>query len=124
MHVRGHLSLAIFLALVSGCTRPVEAPAHKVESYISSSGSVGFDITQTKRKDGSISVQATYAAQGKLAKFGIEFGPSRKLEGDNAKDFLAWTGKGEFVAQPGSDATVLLADLQRALGAKAIPSKA
>jgi len=33
------------------------------------------------------------------------------------------TGEGRFLAEPGSDATALLADLQKALGAKAIPSK-
>ena len=124
MPLHRYLVLTVLLMLVPGCTRPVAtSPAHKIESSISVPGAVGFDITQTKREDGSILVQATYPAQGRLAKFNIEFGPARELEGKTSKDFDARFGKGRFVARAGSDATVLLGDLRKALEAKSTPSK-
>ncbi|HWY20777.1 MAG TPA: hypothetical protein VNX26_06115 [Candidatus Acidoferrum sp.] len=42
---------------------------------------------------------------------------------DDSKDFPMKSGKGRFVAEPGSDASVLLSDLKKALEAKAIPVK-
>jgi hypothetical protein len=41
----------------------------------------------------------------------------------DSKDFPVKTGEGRLVAEPGSDASVLLSDLKRALEAKASPVK-
>jgi hypothetical protein len=53
----------------------------------------------------------------------MEFGPTRNLESNDSNGFPMETGEGKFVAESGSDPTVLLADLQKALEAKAIPRK-
>lgn len=114
--------LAIVLLVTFGCTRPAtKAQGRTVEDHGSDSGSVGFDIASLKRENGSLRIQATYQSQGKLARFGIEFGPTRSVEYKGSKDFPMATGEGRFVAEPRSDATVLLADLRKALEAKGIP---
>jgi hypothetical protein len=116
--------LAMFLLLASGCTRPATtAQGRTAEAYVSDSGSVGFDIKPLKDQNGSPRFEATYESRGKLAKFAIEFGPTRTVETKGPKDFPMGTGEGRFVAEPGSDAAVLLADLQKALEAKSIPAK-
>lgn len=116
--------LAMFLLVTSGCTRPATtAQGRTAEAYVSDSGSVGFDIKPLKGQNGSLRFEATYESRGKLAKFAIEFGPTRTVESKDTKDFPMGTGEGRFVAEPGSDAVVLLADLQKALEAKAIPAK-
>ena len=56
-----------------------------------------------------------------MAKFAIEFGATRTVE--SIKDFPMAKGEGRFVAEAGSDATILLADLRKALEAKGIPPK-
>jgi len=82
-------------------------------------GSVGFDIAVDNRSERQQWV-ATYASGRKTAKFRIELGPN-KPGGD--KDFPISFGNGRFLAEPGSDASVLLIDLKRALEAKTIPQK-
>ena len=114
--------LAILIWVTLGCTRSAtNAQGLTAEPYVPDSGSVGFDIESLTQKSGSIRFRALYRSRGRLAKFGIEFGPTRSVEGKDAKDFPMGTGEGRFVAEAGSDATVLLADLQKALEAKAIP---
>lgn len=116
--------LAMFLLVTSGCTRPAKtAQGRTAEAYVSDSRSVGFDIKRLKGQNVSLRFEATYESRGKLAKFTIEFGPTRTVESKDPKDFPMGTGEGRFVAEPGSDAAVLLADLQKALEAKAIPAK-
>jgi hypothetical protein len=44
------------------------------------------------------------------------------MESKDTKGFPMATGEGRFVAEPGSDASVLLADLRKALQAKETPS--
>src|SRR5207247_2514293 len=41
----------------------------------------------------------------------------------DSTDFPMKVGRGKFVAEPGSDASVLLAELKKALEAKALPLK-
>jgi hypothetical protein len=77
----------------------------------------------TEVKDGSTRLRATYQSQGRLAEFVIEFGPTRNVDYKGSNDFPIGTGKGRFVAEPGSDATALLSDLQKALEAKTMPAK-
>jgi len=116
-------SLAVILFVMSGCTRPAsKAEGRTAEPYVSASGSVGFDISPTESKDGSVRLRATYQSPGKLAKFVIEFGPTRNVDYKDSNDFPIGTGKGRFVAEPGSDASALLSDLQKALEAKTIPA--
>ena len=66
--------------------------------------------------------ETTYESLGKLAKFSIEFGPAHNIESKDAKDFPMGTGQGRFLAEPGSDAVALLADLKKVLEAKAVPA--
>jgi hypothetical protein len=61
--------------------------------------------------------------QGQTAKFRIELGPSKALEDKESKDFDIQQGEGRFLAKPGSDANVLLADLKNAPEAKKFPAK-
>jgi hypothetical protein len=116
--------LAIFLLVTSGCTRPTTpGQGRTTEAYVSDSGSVGFDIRSFKGQNGSFRLEASYESRGRLAKFAIEFGPTHNVESKDSKDFPMGAGQGRFLGEPGSDATVLLADLQKALEAKTIPAK-
>jgi hypothetical protein len=116
--------LAMFLLVTPGCTRPATtAQVRTAEAYVSDSGSVGFDIKPLKDQNGAVTFGATYDSRGRLAKFAIEFGSTRTVETKDPKDFPIGTGAGRFVAEPGSDAAILLAGLQKALGAKTIPAK-
>ena len=116
-------ALAILLLGNFGCARPATKTQSTDEAYISAPGSVGFEIGPLERQKGSLRIQGMYRSQGKLAKFGIEFGPTRNLDKTDSKDFAMETGEGRFIAEPGSDATVLLADLRTALEAKAVLHK-
>jgi len=49
--------------------------------------------------------------------------PAKTVGAKDSKDSPMRMGEGRFVAEPGSDASVLLFDLQKALEAKALPSK-
>jgi len=89
-----------------------------VEAYVQDANSVGFDIAPAKVANGTSQWFATYASQGKTAKFRIELDPDKPAANTSFK-----FGKGRFVAEQGSDATVLLADLKKALEAKAVPAK-
>jgi hypothetical protein len=119
--------LAVFAMMTLGCNRAANPPASQqqsgvVEAYVPDSNSVGFDVEPVKGGNGSSQWLATYASQGKTAKFRIELEPAQgsdKPVGNMSFKF----GKGRFVAEPDSDATVLLADLKKALEAKAVPTK-
>ncbi len=107
-----------------GCNLPSTRTQEPVaEHYISVPDSVGFDIEQLPG-DGSAQLWlATYVSKGKAAKFRIELGPSKPLEDKESKDFDIQQGEGRFLAEPGSDASVLLVDLKNALEAKRFPAK-
>lgn len=113
-----------FLALVTfvvtvGCKsdQPADAP------YTAGEGAVGFDVSLENgpaTMEGSTGWLATYKAGGRTAHFRIELNaPDKTSNGELKVSF----GKGRFVAQPGSDATVLIADLKKALEAKNSPGK-
>jgi hypothetical protein len=93
------------------------------EHYIPVPGSVGFDIEQLPSDASAQHWLATYASKGKTAKFRIELGPSKPPEDKESKDFDIRQGKGRFLAEPGSDASVFLADLKNALEARKFPAK-
>lgn len=117
--------LATLVLTISGCTRPAaDTPSGgTAEVYLSAPGSVGFDITSLKDQNGTLRLQAKYAARGRLAKFIIEFGRATKVDGSDSENFPVESGKGRFLADPESDASALLSDLQKALEAKAVPAK-
>jgi len=116
--------LAVSLVAMTACHSPSVRPKEQLtEHYISSPGSVGFDI-EPLPSDGSVQHWlATYSSKGKTAKFRIELGSSKPLEDKESRDFDIKHGEGRFLAEPGSDASVLLADLKSALEAKNSPEK-
>ena len=118
-------SLVTLLFTISSCTRPsANAPdGGTAGAYLSAPGSVGFDIASLNDQNGTLRLLATYPSRGKLAKFIIEFGPATKVGGSDSEMFPVESGKGRFLAEPESDASVLLLDLQKALEAKAVPPK-
>jgi hypothetical protein len=117
MRMLGLALLAILFSMTVGCSRPTTAVQSRTpEAYISAPGSVGFDIKPVAGENGARRFLATYQSQGRLAKFAFEFGPTRTAQGVE-------TGQGRFLAEPGSDASVLLSDLQKALEAKVVPNK-
>jgi hypothetical protein len=59
--------------------------------------------------------------RGKTAKFRIELGRSKEIDDKESKEFDIKTGEGKFIAESGSDASVLVADSEKALGAKTSP---
>jgi hypothetical protein len=124
-----HLSvcLAIFVMMALGCNRAANPPASQpqggvVEPSVPESNSIGFDLEPAKSGNGSSQWLATYASQGKTARFRIELGPAQGSD-KPAGNISVKFGKGRFVAEPGSDASILLADLKKALEAKALPTK-
>ena len=116
-------SLAAFLLGFAGCNRYIEETANPTEQYLSDSNSVGFDIQSVSAPQNSYVWIATYTAQGKTARFRIELGASRPLDDKESKQFDIQSGHGKLVAAPGSDASVLLTDLKKALEAKTLPTK-
>jgi hypothetical protein len=110
---------AVLLLFVASCKvnksiRPV------AESYLPDPASVGFDIEPIRGE--SKRWIATYKSQGKIAKFRIELGAATVSSAKEAKDFDLKFGEGMFVAEEGSDASVFLKDLQKAIEAKTLPT--
>jgi hypothetical protein len=122
------LPLHFFLIplLTVACSQPASAPegrpSEPVEAYLPSSGSVGFDIQTLPSPAGSSRWKAVYASHGKAATFVIELGPGKRSGGANPSDFEVTFGEGRFVAEPGSDSSVLLPALKTALEAKMLPN--
>jgi hypothetical protein len=118
-------SLAGSLIATVACNRSsVTMSPRAEEHYVSAPGSVGFDI-EPLPGGGTAPQQwlATYTSQGKTAKFRIELSVSKPLGDTDSRRFSIESGDGRFIAEPGSDASVLLADLQKALEARSIPAK-
>jgi hypothetical protein len=93
------------------------------EHYIPDPGSVGFDIEPLQSDTASQRWLATYTSQGKTSKFRIELGTTKPLKDKESRDFDIEQGEGRFIAEPGSDASILLADLKKSLEAKKLPAK-
>jgi hypothetical protein len=92
------------------------------ERYVPAPSSVGFDIEPLQTNSSSQQWLATYTSQGKMAKFRIELGQPKASKAKEPLDFDIESGKGSFIAEPGSDASLLLADLKKALEAKTLPT--
>jgi hypothetical protein len=117
-------SLATTFALLSACNSPSVIPQPQIaERYIPAPGSVGFGIEPLPGDTASQNWLATYSSQGKTAKFRIELEATKPLNDKESRDFDVQQGEGRFVAEPGSDASFLLADLMKALQAKKLPAK-
>jgi len=116
--------LAASFALLSACNSPyVTRQSQIAEHYIPDPGSVGFDIEPFPGDTASQKWLATYTSQGKTARFRIELGATKPLNDKESRDFDMQQGEGKFVSEPGSEASVLLADLEKALEAKTFPTK-
>src|SRR2546423_15713748 len=115
--------LAVCFFVAVGCGLPRNAAVQTTEQYLPDSESVGFDIEPADAQGLELKYIATYESGGKTARFRVEFTASKPVDDKESREFHIQTGRGKFVAEPGSDASVLLADLKRALGAKVLPSK-
>lgn len=116
--------VAIILASMSACDSSLVRPKRQIaEPYVPDSNSVGFGIEPLQGGASSHQWLATYTSKGKTAKFRIELGQSKASKAKEPLDFDIESGKGRFIAEPGSDASVLLADLKKALDAKTLPAK-
>jgi len=116
--------LATLLLITAACYQTTTAAQGRTaEAYAPDSGSVGFDLEPLQSGRGSLRLIATYTSRGKTAKFRVEFGPAKTVEAKGSKDFPMKVGEGRFVAESGSEASVLLSDLKKALEAKALPSR-
>jgi hypothetical protein len=115
------LSLA---AAIAGCNRrKSSSDSVETEKSVSYSypGYVMFGIQNLPSADEEPNGArwfATYIAEGKVAKFQIEFD---KPEHSDSADISF--GKGRFARIPGSDSSVLIRDLQKALEATVLPTK-
>jgi hypothetical protein len=116
-------SLAAFLLGLAGCNRYIEETTNPTEQYLSDSNSVGYDIQSVSAPQNSYVWIATYTAQGKTGRFRIELGASQPLDDKESKQFDIQSGHGKLVAEPGSDASILLTDLKKAPEAKTLPTK-
>jgi hypothetical protein len=67
--------------------------------------------------------KATYSAKGKTAIFRIALDPAKTSGGSDPANLIIKSGEGRFVAETGSDASILLSDLKIAPEAKTLPSK-
>jgi len=119
------IHLVVFALLVTG----LSGGCQKEEAQLISEPQVaavgdGWLMFSPRSADGASSdtvkrYQAAYVADGKTARFDIELTMARP----SGKIPVAFT-KGKFIALPDSDASGLLAALQKTLEAKSIPSKA
>jgi hypothetical protein len=118
------LVFAAALLVLGACNKPGSSATEKVpDTYVSDPNSAGFDIEPLPDNGSAHQWLATYTAQGKTAKFRIELSQSVPLDDKESREFLVESGKGRLIAEPGSDASVLLADLKKALVAKTMPIK-
>jgi len=111
--------LVIFVLSAVGCRRN-DPGGGALETYVPDLRSVAFDLAPVPGVSPPQRWIATYTSQGKTARFRIELGPAKDFEDEHG--FPVKVGDGRFVSEAGSDATVLLADLQRALEAKTVPN--
>jgi hypothetical protein len=116
--------LAAVLLAATGCKSHPDDPDLPVQAaYVPGPGSVAFDIAPLG--DGSVSGQwlASYLVNGKTAKFRIELGSAKEADSEEAKRMNFKFGEGRFVAEPGSDSSILIQDLKKQLEAKKLPTK-
>jgi hypothetical protein len=111
------------LSITVACNRPSQGTQeHASETYVPVPGAVAFEIKPVPNSAGS-GWLATYQGHGKTAKFKIELDQEKSLDEKESRSLRIKSGKGRFVAEPGSDSSDLLNELKTALEAKSFPAK-
>ncbi|HEY2016599.1 MAG TPA: hypothetical protein VGH38_24015, partial [Bryobacteraceae bacterium] len=111
---------AVALVLLPGCNRVADrGPA--VEHHQPDVASVVVDLEPLQSGDGSQQWIATYNSHGKIARFRMDFGAAEVTPGKTAGEPGVKSGEGTLIPESGSDSSVLLVDLQKALQAKNPP---
>lgn len=111
------------LSITFACNQPSQGtPEHASETYLPVPGAVAFEIKPVPNNAGA-GWLATYQGHGKTAKFRIQLDQEKSLDDKESQDFGVKSGKGRFVAEPGSDSSDLLNELKTALEAKSFPAK-
>jgi hypothetical protein len=116
--------LLLALSVASNSKPPQQQGRMQFESYRQDPNAVGVRIEPFRDSEctvGGSCYVATYAWQGSVAKFRIEFDPLSKK---NNNQFVTAIGKGRIISVAGSDSTLLLQHLKKALEAKSIPNHA
>ena len=110
---------ATLLILAIGCGRVgIAFVDHNSEPLVPEVGDgwLMFDLLPLRQSDAFQSYDCTFEAEGKTARFQFEVN-SGATSGDPPVAF----GSGKFIAVAGSDASVFLRKLQKALEAKTLP---
>ena len=111
---------AVALVLLPGCHR-VADPSVAAERHVSDDAPVSFDLEPLQSSDGSRQWIGAYNSSGKAARFRMDFGAAESTPGKTAGDPAVLSGEGTLIPEPGSDSSVLLVDLQKALRARTAP---
>jgi hypothetical protein len=116
------LSSVVIVSLAACRQHSAPPKVDASEPGISDASSVPFDISSIPTGDTSISFLATYKSQGKVAQFKVVLSAASHADPKNSPWRDLSFGKGTIDSVPGSDGSVLLADLERALEAKQTPT--
>ena len=110
---------AILLLLCGGCLGRLrlEEPTEPLVPDVGE-GWLSFDLQAEAQRDNTMRFHARYEAEGKIARFDFEL----TAAAPSGEPPVAFTS-GRLLAVPGSDASVLLRNLQKTLKAKNVPSK-
>ena len=107
---------AAFVLLLASCSRRESGIV--TEPYLPDEASVAFELEPLQGANGSQEWLGIYASQGRVARFIIAFGPATASDIKAGQDFNIKSGEGRFIPEAGSDSSVLLAELRKALQAK------
>jgi hypothetical protein len=114
----------VVLLFPSACRKETSPPQPATsEPGIKDDASANFEIASLPFTKGERLFLATYSSKGKMAKFRIELVPPGPTDSKSAPGFNFKFGKGALNEEPGSDASVILPDLAKALAAKKAPLK-
>jgi len=111
---------AVAFVLLPGCNQVADRGL-AVEHHLPDEASVGLDLEPLQSGDGSQQWRGIYSSPGKTARFRIDFGAAESTPGKTAGEPGVKSGEGTLIPEPGSDSSVLLVDLQKALRAKSTP---
>jgi len=118
------LVVVVAFSVACGSSSPV-ASKQPGERYVDVPNAVAFDIEPAPSEGATSRWLASYTANGKAARFQIEFSPTKPLKDKEAQSMGIGveSGAGRFIAMPGSDASALLVALKTALEARVLPGK-
>ena len=111
--------LAFALVVSVGCKRVEQREA---ELRVPDESSVTIDLGPLQSDPQSQRWMGVYVSGGKVARFRIELGPAKAAPAQTTSEFTFKFGEGRLLPERGSDSGVLLADLQKTLQAKTLPS--